>query len=152
LDEALQSYERAIALNPGYPEAIFSRGVCKLAMGRSEGWADFEHRWQVKNYPPLPVSAVAPLWNGEDLRGRSILVFAEQGLGDTIQFSRFLPLLTQAGAAVTFVVAEKLQNILRGLPADIRLTSSVPTGAPFDFHVGVMSLPQRLGLSFDQVR
>src|SRR5215471_3601663 len=150
-DEALLSYERAIALKPDYPEAIFSRGLCKLAMGRSEGWEDFEHRWQMKNYPPLQIAVDAPPWKGEALGGRSILVFAEQGLGDTIQFARFLPRLLQSGAAVTFLVDKKLHGILKALPADIRLVSSVQPSERFDYCAPLMSLPHRLGIGLDSV-
>jgi tetratricopeptide (TPR) repeat protein len=144
-EEALESYERAIVLKPDYAEALFSRGLCKLAMGRTEGWNDFEHRWRVKNYPAIPAASEAPLWQGEDLRGRSILVCAEQGLGDIIQFSRYLPLLAESGANVSFLVPDNLQGILSGLPGGIRLLSSLGRNEPFDFHCALMSLPCRLG-------
>ena len=146
--EALASYERALALKPDFPEARFSRGVCLLALGRMpEGWSDYECRWQLKNYTS-PIAVVdAPRWSGEALNGRSVLVYAEQGLGDTIQFARFLPQLAEQGAEVSFLVPEKLERLLAGLSGGIRVLSSFPPVQRFDFQCPVMSLPERLKTS-----
>lgn len=150
-DEALASYERAIVLKPDYAEALFSRGLCKLAMGLAEGWNDFEHRWQVKNYPAIPAATDAALWTGEDLRVRSILVCAEQGLGDIILFSRYLLQLAETGANVAFLVPDNLRGILSGLPGGIRLLSSVGRDDRFDFRCALMSLPYRLAANLTDI-
>jgi tetratricopeptide (TPR) repeat protein len=151
--EALASYDRAIALKPDYAEALFSRALCKLAMGLAAGWNDFEYRLQVKTYPSIDAATDAPLWSGENLRDRSILVCVEQGLGsgDVIQFSRYLPLLAESGASVSFLVPDKLHGILRGLPGKIRLISAVARDERFDFRCALMSLPYRLGAALTNI-
>jgi tetratricopeptide (TPR) repeat protein len=150
-DDALASYDRAIVLKPDYPEALFSRGLCKLAMGAAEGWNDFEHRWRVRNYPAMGGATDAPLWSGEELRGRSILVCAEQGLGDVIQFSRYLPQLAERGASVSLLAPDKLHGILSGLPGKIRLMSAVARNDRFDFRCALMSLPHLLGADLTNI-
>jgi tetratricopeptide (TPR) repeat protein len=145
-EDALASYNRALALKSDYAPALFSRGVCKLAMAvDATAWQDFEHRWRDPSHYSLRAPADTPQWSGEDLRGRSILVCAEGGLGDVIQFSRYVPLLAERGAMVSFLVPDKLMRILAGLPRSVRLISSVEQAERFDFHGGLMSLPCRMG-------
>ena len=140
--DALASHAHAIALRPDYPEAHVARGFCKLAMGLFDtGWRDFENRWRVKTYSPLPAHIDAPLWSGEDLRDRSILVCWERGAGDIVQFSRYVPLLAARGARVSFLVPEKLRRILAAMPETVRVISRVADADRFDFHCAVMSLP-----------
>jgi hypothetical protein len=152
LDEALASYDRAIALNPGYDEAYNNRGMARLLLGHfAEGWADYEHRWGAKTFLGKRPEVNAPAWNGEDLRGRRILVFAEQGLGDTIQFARYLPLLAERGAKVTFLVRESLLRLLRPLRSNAELVSRIEPGAAFDFQCAMMSLPHVFGTAADTI-
>ena len=140
--DALSSYDRAIALKPDYAEALVGRGLCKLAMGRFDtGWRDYENRWRVPSHPALYAPTNAPLWLGEDLRDRSIVVCAERGMGDIIHFSRYVPMLAERGARVSLLVPQKLQRILGGLPETVRITSMVADSDRFDFHCALMSLP-----------
>lgn len=145
-NDALASHDRAIALKPDYPEAYVARGFCKLAMGDFDtGWRDFENRWRVKTYSPLPASTDAPVWSGEDLRGRSILVCWERGFGDIVQFSRYAPLLAERGARVSFLVPGKARSMLAALPDSVRVISTLAGEDRFDFHCAMMSLPCWLG-------
>lgn len=146
--DALASYERAIAVRPDYPEALLARGVCKLALGRFDDcWRDVESRWRVKAHPALRAPTDAPLWSGEDLCDRSILVCSERGLGDIIQFSRYVPSLAARGARVRFLVPEKMQRVLGELAPTVRLISLVVGSDRFDYHCALMSLPDLLGLA-----
>jgi tetratricopeptide (TPR) repeat protein len=145
--EALASYDKAIALKPDFAEALTSRGMCKLALGLEDtAWNDFEQRWKLPSPPPLAIVPEAPLWTGEDLAGRSILVCADGGNGDVLQFGRFVPLLAQKGAQVGFLAPERLHALLKHLPGNIRLLSPASAGDAFDFYCALMSLPSRLNL------
>ena len=140
--DALSSYDRAIALKLDYAEALVGRGLCKLAMGRFDtGWRDYENRWRVPSHPALYAPTNTPLWSGEDPRDRSILVCAERGFGDIVHFSRYVPSLAEQGARVSFLVPQKVQRILGGLPESVRLISMVADSDQFDFHCALMSLP-----------
>jgi tetratricopeptide (TPR) repeat protein len=144
LEEALVSCDAALALKPDFPEASCNRGMLNLLLGRfSEGWPDHEWRWAVKDgagkKPWLMLAA--PEWRGEDLKGRRIFVYAEQGLGDIMQFARYLPLLVKRGAKVTFAANHKILRLLRLLCKGIEVVDSVPSKQTFDFQCALMSLP-----------
>ncbi|HYM18863.1 MAG TPA: tetratricopeptide repeat protein [Micropepsaceae bacterium] len=150
--EALTSYDRAIALDPNLDDAIFHRGMCRLSLGQMpEGWSDYESGRKSKKFAwPRPTVA-APDWTGEDLCERSILIFAEQGNGDVFQMCRYLPLLAERGAAVTFLVPEKLVRVLAGLKDRVRLTSSIDGSERFDFQLSLMGLPHRFATTLDTI-
>jgi tetratricopeptide (TPR) repeat protein len=142
LDEALTSYDRAIALKPDFANAIVNRGMTRLLFGRfQEGWPDFEWRWAANGLPRKQPQINAPVWQGEDLAGRRIAVYAEQGLGDVIQFARYLPRLAELGADVAFLAPAKLVRLLRTLPSKVGVVSSIDGAEPFDFQCALMSLP-----------
>jgi tetratricopeptide (TPR) repeat protein len=151
IDEALANYDRAIALNPGFANAFLNRAMARLLDGRfREGWSDYEWRWQANGAPTRPVID-APVWEGEDLAGRRIAVYAEQGLGDVIQFARYLPLLVRRGAAVTFLASPKLVRLLRPLSSEIEVVASTERSCSFDFQCALLSLPLRLGTELSTI-
>ena len=152
LDEALASYDRAVALKPDYAEAFNNRGMARLLAGRHrEGWADHEWRWKAKTFSGERPKLDAPVWQGENIEGCRILVFGEQGLGDVIQFARYLPLLAQRGAKVTFLVRENLIRLLRPLRSEIEIVGSIEKCDPFDFQCALMSLPQPFGTDLKSI-
>jgi tetratricopeptide (TPR) repeat protein len=144
VDEALASYDRSIALAPARAEGFYDRAHGRLLVGDyAGGWADNEWRWQSKGFVASRPVVDAPPWQGQDLTGRRILVFREQGLGDIIQFARYLPLLRQTGANVTFLVGAPLVRLLRPVTAGVEVVSQHKRGDAFDFQCALMSLPHR---------
>src|SRR5262249_8103017 len=90
--QAIACYERALQLHPNYPDARWNRSLLLLLAGDfNQGWQEYEWRWQCKGFPPRGFRQ--PLWSSEDLTGKTILLHAEQGLGDTIQFIRYAQLV-----------------------------------------------------------
>jgi tetratricopeptide (TPR) repeat protein len=144
-DEALASYDKAIALKPDYAEAFNSRGMLKLLRGRwSDGWVDYEWRGKMEHKRRSP-KIKAQDWREEDLAGCSLAVYAEMHFGDSIQFARYLPLLSRRGAEVTFFAPAKLIRLFRTLTPQISLANAIDGRSHFDFRCAVMSLPYRFG-------
>lgn len=155
LDEALAAYARALAVNPSDPAVLFSRGTVKLLRGDLPGgFADYEARWDTADFqgkrPPLD----APLWSGEPLAGKRLLVHVEQGLGDSLQFVRFLEPLAALGGDVALLVKPALRRLLAPSLDGIALLDW-PTDddfeGDFDYQVALMSLPLRLGTTLDAI-
>jgi tetratricopeptide (TPR) repeat protein len=150
--DALASYERAIALKPDHAEALFSRGLCKLLLGRlAEGFRDYQHRWRMRKESTSGAVLNTAEWSGESLKGRSILIRPERGFGDIFHFCRYLPLLAERGADVSFLVPAKLIRILKGLSDKIRLLPAIHPADRFDFQCHLMALPHRFGTELTSV-
>jgi tetratricopeptide (TPR) repeat protein len=145
-EEALASYEAALRLVPDYAQARYNQGLCLLQLGRfAEGWPLAE--WRRRLAQPLGAREVgAPLWRGtESLAGRKILVHPEQGLGDTLQFSRYVGPLLERGARVTLMVQASLAPLMqRSWPRVEVITESERPGSP-DYHCPLLSLPLAFG-------
>jgi tetratricopeptide (TPR) repeat protein len=141
LDEGLASYERALQLNPEYAEAHLGRAQAWLQMGDFErGWTEFEWRWRRNGFPPRPFPQ--PLWDSGPLAGRTILLHAEQGLGDTLQFIRYAPLVKERGG---WVIVECQETLLPLLATCSGIDQLVAHGSPlpyFDRHAPLVSLPR----------
>jgi tetratricopeptide (TPR) repeat protein len=143
VDEALASFQAAVRIKPDYPDARNNRaGVYLLKGCLREGFADFESRWDRSNAPPKTLHSNLPQWDGQELAGRKILIWDEQGLGDLIQFSRYLLCLVEAGADVTFLCRKNMHQLLSSLPAPIRLIETAAPSEDFDFQCALMSLPR----------
>jgi tetratricopeptide (TPR) repeat protein len=142
-EEALRDFDKALSLQGDrLPEVLYNRGRCKLLVGSlASGWIDYEYRWNWSGFRQKRSSLPIAHWAGEPLRGRSILIYEEQGLGDTIQFCRYLPLLVERGGQVSFMLRPSLSGLLASLSADIRLITSVESDSRFDFQCPLMSLP-----------
>jgi Flp pilus assembly protein TadD len=133
----------ALALSPTYAEARANLALALLSMGRmEEGWSEYESRWAVETIgqpmPPLHKSR----WTGQPLDGRTVLLFAEQGFGDILQFCRYAPMVAAAGGRVVLVVPKPLQRLMRTLPGVAEVLSEEDGNLPhFDYHCPLMSLP-----------
>ena len=139
LGEAVIAQRAAVATNPACPVAHLNLAYCLLAAGQfAEGWAEFE--WRGLASAPAPVMA-GPVWRGEPLYGRRILVQAEGGYGDMLQFARYLPLLMQRGGQVIMQTRKPLTRLFAALPC-IEIAGDAP---PYDLSVRLLSLPRLFG-------
>ena len=113
LNTALRCFDRALTLEPGDAKSLWNRSLCLLGMGRlAEGWTDYEWRWKA-GAVPRELPSVQPQWEGSDPAGKTILVWAEQGLGDQIAFSSLLPDLMRAGARCVVECQWRLVNLFQ---------------------------------------
>ncbi|MCX6604876.1 MAG: tetratricopeptide repeat protein [Acidobacteria bacterium] len=149
---ALSCYGRTLALEPGETAAAWNAGIAHLTAGRFEqGWAGYERRFEVPGATPRR-SYPMPLWHGEPLAGKTILVYAEQGLGDTLQFCRYLPLLADRRAKVYFDCPRSLAGLLGSLRTNPTLLMEPGSAAPTtDFYVPLLSVPAILKTDLDSI-
>lgn len=140
LAEAEHALRSALELAPQSAPAHFNLGLVLLSAGKwEEGWAEHEWRWHTGAMPALRFTV--PQWEGEDPRGRTILLHAEQGLGDTLQFVRYAPLLAARGARVILQVQRPLVRLLKHLPGPSLVLAEDETPPEFALHCPLMSLP-----------
>ena len=154
--EALASFERAVAIRPDWGPGQHSRALALMLLGKLEqGFAAYEWRWKNRATTLDPRDYRGneiPLWDGaQSAQGKRILVFSEQGLGDTLQFSRYIPLLAAQGAQVIFEVQPRLLELLRSWPGATAVISTDSALPPVDFKYPLMSLPHRLGTTLDTI-
>jgi len=143
LAAAERSFGEAIRLMPDLAEAHFNRATPLFLLGRSEdGWEEYEWRWRIDRFEKPP--SAAPRWTGEPLAGRRLLVHEEQGLGDTLQFVRYLPLIASEPEPVSLLCNPRLVKLLRGSLPGIVL-SPKPSIPDHDLLVPLLSLPRMLG-------
>ena len=144
-DEAIAGYQKAIAINPDYTEAHWNLSLVQLLLGNfNEGWLEYEWRWKNKE-----VNLFAgirnfdqPLWLGkEPLKDKTILLYAEQGLGDTIQFCRYVPLVSALGAKVILEVHPSLVPLLYDLDGVSQIIAKDSKLPEFDYQCPLLSLP-----------
>jgi len=151
LEQAIAAYRRAIAVKPDYAEAHWNLSLALLAQGEfKEGFAEHEWRWQCKDLPRRR-NFPRPQWDGSPLDGRTILLHSEQGLGDTIQFIRYVPLVAAHAAKVIVGSVPELHRLLQGMPGISHLLAAGETIPPFDLHCPLMSLPGVLGTTVETI-
>lgn len=149
LDGAMAAFRRALEIEPDNAQVHFDIAYLHLLRGEmAEGWEQYEWRWKTGMVPPRGLPQ--PLWDGKALPG-TLLVHAEQGMGDTLQFCRYLPLLRGQAGHVVFEVQAPLLALLRGLPGVDTLVAAGKPLPPFDAQVPLMSLPRLLGTRLDSI-
>jgi tetratricopeptide (TPR) repeat protein len=140
-DEALASYERALALEPDYVEAGLNRALLLLLTGAfAQGWPAYEWRRRTADWEPRQFAA--PEWAGEDIAGKRLLLYAEQGFGDTIQFVRYARLAAARGAHVVLEVQPPLAALLAASGCAQTVVAAGAPLPPFDLQCPLLSLPK----------
>jgi tetratricopeptide (TPR) repeat protein len=141
--DAIESYSRAIAIQPDFPDAHYSLGMLYLLLGDMErGWPEYQWR------PTLAPRFSKPIWKGEDLSGKTIVLHDEQGLGDTIQFVRYVPMLAEKGAKVIMACQEELTRLLSDVVPVIAVGKPFPS---YDFHSPLLHLPMVFGTNLQNI-
>jgi len=149
-DEAIVQNDLAIRLRPDYAEAHWNQAVACLLKGDfNKGWKEFEWRrktnWHVSSYPHKHQN---PRWDGKSFAGKRLLVHCEQGVGDCIQFVRYLPLVKARGGTVVFEAWKSLHGLFQdfdGIDELTELSFGGESRAQFDYHVSIMDLPGVFG-------
>ena len=145
LAPAIAAYRQSLRLDPTPPEVHRNLGIALLLNKEfSEGWAEFEWRWKLPEYAPALYRGPEPRWDGGELRGRTLMVHAEQGYGDDIQFIRYVPLLQQQGARVIFLCPPELMRLFRCV-RDLDLRTVHDRLPPVDAWYPLLSVPHGLG-------
>jgi tetratricopeptide (TPR) repeat protein len=153
-EEALADYDRAIALNPQFADALYNRAMAQLFLGDFEaGWRGYEWRWV--NARRLGIGEARrftqPRWLGEDLSGRLLLLYSEAGLGDTLQFCRFVPLCARLGATVILEAQAPLAGLLERLEGVSQVVTPDSTLSTFDYQSPLLSLPLAFRTTLDTI-
>jgi tetratricopeptide (TPR) repeat protein len=152
LDDAVASYRRAIGLDPDYADAHNNLAMALLARGdMAAGWEEYEWRWRTPQTIRTRRDFTQPQWRGEHAEGRTLLIHAEQGLGDTIQFCRYAPLAAARGLRVILEVPGPLVRLLRGLPGVERVLERGETLPQFDLHCPMLSIPLAVGTTITTI-
>ncbi len=152
LPAALTLHDRAVRSAPGNAALRWNRGLTHLLAGDwAQGWEDYEARWDAEGFPTEPRGLPQPLWRGEDIAGRTILLHEEQGRGDAIQFVRYAPLLARRGACVLLEVGDDLVPLFRGLPGVERVFARGEPLPDFDVQCPLLSLPRAFDTRLDSV-
>jgi tetratricopeptide (TPR) repeat protein len=156
MEEALEAHQSAVDLEPTHPGAQYNLALTQLRLGHWEkGWPAYEARWRFREVHRAPRAFTQPRWHGEPLNGRRILLHAEQGLGDTIQFCRYATLVVARGGYPILQVQPPAERLLRSLAvvragkAEVALLGTTPPN--FDIECPLMSLPAAFETTVDTV-
>ncbi len=149
-EDALAEFDSACAIDPSRAQAKWDRAITYLHLGRFDpGWQAFESRWETGDLPQHDFAV--PRWRGEDFAGRTLLVHAEQGFGDTILAARFLPHVKARGGHVLLECKQALHRLFQDLEGIDRLVMPGRTDEAFDLHVPLMSLPGIFATELDSI-
>lgn len=161
-DEALHAHEAAVERDPHSAGALYNLALTRLRLGDWErGWQDYEARWRFREVHRRPRVFNVPRWPGEPLNpaeadaGRCILLHAEQGLGDTVQFSRYAEMVAARGGRVILQVQQAVERLMRSLPAvrsgQAKVAVLGEKAPEFDVECPLMSLPAVFHTTVDTV-
>jgi Tfp pilus assembly protein PilF len=153
LADAIAQYEKALALKADYAEVHYNESIARLGLGDfAAGWRKYEWRWDRFNSQHQRRNFPQPLWlGGESIEGKTILLHADQGLGCTLQFIRYLPLVARRGARAVIEVQRPLVPLLAGLPDAPAIVARGDRLPDFDFHCPLLSLPLAFATTIETI-
>lgn len=154
LDDAIDSYRKAMEIKPSYKDVYLNLGIACMCKGNyEEGWNFYEKRYYTNPEPGPEVRYKTTKWDGSSLEGKKLLIYREQGFGDSIQFARFLPILNDMGAQVIFKCQSELKELLEtnNLKASF-IDKTVPDETvDFDIYTLLLSIPYFLKIRPDNI-
>lgn len=147
---AVESFEKSLAAKDGNVDVLWDRSLTRLVMGDFDrGWPEYEVRWRLKHNPPRRFPF--PLWEGQENRAISLLAHHEQGLGDTIQFCRYLPMLAPRVGRLVFECQAELARLMTCLPGVAEVIPSGRQTPACDYHVPLLNLPRFFHTNFENI-
>lgn len=152
-DKAMNAYELALLANKEFDAAQWNLACLLLLTGQyTEGWKFYESRWKVRAHQLQSRAFRQPLWLGEQpISGKTLFVYDEQGLGDSIQFARYVPVLAESGARVILETAPSLTRLFGTLDGVDRIVQRGEQAPDFDFHCPLSSLPLATHTTLDTI-
>ena len=153
LEAAIESYDHAITIKPDYATAHWNKSLEQLTLGDFDnGWKSYEWRWKEDSFPSPRRNFPHPLWLGkESLHGRTILLHSEQGLGDTLQFCRYVPLVAELGARVILEVEQPLLALFEQLQGVSEFVAKGLLLPEFEFQAPLLSMPLAFKTKLDTI-
>lgn len=150
-EEALSFYDKALSLNPNFHDARWNKASTQLVLGNfQEGLLNYEFRWKKSKDQGYKYSEIPPLLSSENLTGKKILIWSEQGYGDTLQFSRYIPLLLERGAEVIFEVQKPLLSLLKE-NIDCEVVENYESSPNVDYQSPLLTLPLIFKTTLDSI-
>ena len=141
-EEALDSYNLAIAINDQFVDAKWNKSLAQLSVGNfKEGWKNYEYRFDAVKTNPRRFENIPVLSSLNQLRGSRVLVWCEQGFGDTLQFCRYIPLMKELGGDIVFLVQKPLEELMNSLGSCAVIVDELLMGK-VSYQVPIMSLPK----------
>lgn len=153
VEEALDACEAVLEAEPEHAEAHWNRALLLLLKGDyAHGWPEYEWRWRKRNFTSPLRNFTQPCWRGEPIAGKTILVHAEQGFGDTLQFCRYIPLVAALGGRVVFECHPPLVALMKSLAGgNVVVVAMGEPLPPFDLQAALMSLPMIFDTTVDTI-
>lgn len=150
--EALESFERAIAADPDNAEAHFSRSFVLLLCGDyAQGWREYEWRWRISAFNAPLREFPEAMWDGREIADGAILLNAEAGFGDTLQFVRYAPLVAERCSSVILRCPAELSSLMKAVKGVGAVVSHREALPPYAAHLPMMSLPKVFGTTLQNV-
>ena len=150
--EARADFDAALAIDPGFIYALANRGELDLLLGHlPKGWAEYEYRFFTERQNKPALKQPTPEWRGPGHHVRRLAIFADQGSGDSLQFSRFLPAVAALVPDVTLICLPRLHRILRDVTGGMNVVGAVAADETFDAQITLSSLPTAFALDFAQL-